>query len=120
VFVDPENFLNDDHAALGRAGWVGPVGAELMAVVGRQCEVLTQINLLLRSYWAVGSAGNQPISPGRASVCHASGTAALPHRRSIDECQMNEKSPKINRLNLRPGGPDYWHGWFITSQKVSN
>jgi hypothetical protein len=47
--------------------------------------------------------------------------AIVPHHCSIDECQMNEKTLKINRLNLRLGDPDYWSGWFISSQneKVS-
>ena len=45
VLVDAENFLNDDDAALRRARRIGAIGAELMAVGGGQCELLTQVNL---------------------------------------------------------------------------
>src|SRR4029079_15909740 len=46
VFVHAKDFLDDDHAAFGPAGRIGAIGAELVAVVGRQCELLTQIVLL--------------------------------------------------------------------------
>ena len=44
--VDAENLLNDHHAALGGSRGVGAIGAQLMAVVGSERELLTQFDLL--------------------------------------------------------------------------
>ena len=45
VLVDAEDFLDDHHAALGRAGRVGAIGAQLELVGGREREMLTQFDL---------------------------------------------------------------------------
>ena len=42
VVIDAENFLDDDHGALRRAGRIGAIGAELELVCGSQRELLTQ------------------------------------------------------------------------------
>ena len=38
VMIDAENFLDDDHAALRRAGRIGAIGAELESVRSGECE----------------------------------------------------------------------------------
>jgi hypothetical protein len=40
--IDAENLLNDDDAALGLAGRIGAIGAELEIIRRCQCEMLTQ------------------------------------------------------------------------------
>jgi hypothetical protein len=50
VIVHAEDFLDHHHAALGRAGGVGPIGAQLVAVIRSQCEMLTQLNLLFSGF----------------------------------------------------------------------
>src|SRR5262249_39057263 len=47
VAVHAENFLNHHNAALGRARWIGAVGAERVFIGGGQGELLTQRNLPL-------------------------------------------------------------------------
>ncbi len=45
VLVDAENLLNDDDAALRRAGRIGAIGAKLEAVGRGEREMLTQVYL---------------------------------------------------------------------------
>jgi hypothetical protein len=46
MFVDAEDLLNHDHAALGLTCGVGAIRAQLMTVICRQRELLTQLDLL--------------------------------------------------------------------------
>src|SRR5262249_36981718 len=116
VLVDPEDLLNDDHAAFGRARRIGAVSAQLVAVGGSQREMFTQLDLL--SKFLAGWNEWRPISRRCANNCNPGRNAVLPHRRSIDECQMNENVPEINRLNLERGAADQCHGWPTSSPKV--
>ena len=45
VMVDAENLLDDHHAALRLALRIGAIGAELMLVVGGECELFAQWTL---------------------------------------------------------------------------
>jgi hypothetical protein len=44
--IDAENLLDDHDPALGWTGWIGAIGAQLVAVAGGEREVLAQVFLL--------------------------------------------------------------------------
>ena len=59
VLVDAENLLDDDDAALRRAGRIGPIGAELEGVGRGERELLTQMNLPMLSTLRTGRAASR-------------------------------------------------------------
>ena len=88
VMVDAEDFLNDDDAALGRAGRSGQIGADLDAVPGGQFDMLSHdVSPYCVSVNRWRSSARRAIKSipasrasglcGQARLCRVAGAAAL-------------------------------------------